>query len=77
MLPNVLDAFLAWIGGTLLDSCRLLVRHGEQLFMRALRVMGWNHSLGNCMKSTAKVCSWWPKVLDHLRALCRFFFFEL
>ena len=73
MLPNVLDAFLAWIGGTLLDSCRLLVRHGEQLFMRALRVMGWNHSLGNCMKSTAKVCSWWPKVLDHLRALCRLF----
>ena len=72
-IPDCLDAFLAWVAGRALEDCVFLVKFGQRLFRRALRIVGWNHTLGNIMSRVAKSYLWWPEVLGHLRNLCRLF----
>jgi len=72
-IPDCLEAFLAWVGGLPLEACWPMIRFDRRLFHRALRVGGWNHSLGNIMKRVAKSCVFWPEALDHIRCLIRFF----
>jgi len=72
-LPDCLRAFLLWISGVPLENVRGVVDFSRRLFCRALRVGGWNHSLGNIMKRVFKTWRWWPETMDSLRCLVRFF----
>ena len=69
---DVLDAFMAYIGGKTLEEVRHLVRFGYRLWPRCLRIIGWNHSVSSVLKSVCKYDPNWPSILDSLRALCRF-----
>ena len=71
-MPDCLDAFLAWLGGRALRDCAILVNFNKRLFFRCLRIVGWNHSLGNIMKRVAQSDADWPEVLTHLRHVCTF-----
>ena len=72
-VPDMLDAFFSWLGGNPLADCARLVNWDRRLFYRSLRIGGWNHGFGNTMLRIAKVYTWWPEMLDHIRNLCRFF----
>ena len=72
-IPDCLEAFLCWIAGRALADCAHLVKWGHRLFKGGLRILGWNHVLGNIMKRVAKSYRWWPEVLENIRLLCRFF----
>ena len=68
--PDVLDAFMAWIAGADLDSCRLLVHLESRLFARCLRIVGWNHTLSSIMVAVAKDALTWPDILEKTQSLC-------
>lgn len=72
-LPDISAAFVAWAGGTALHQVRPLVVHDRRIFRFALRIAGWSHTLGGIMKTVAESAPEWPRVLAHLRSLCKFF----
>jgi len=72
-LPLVLPAFLAWIAGRPLSECGVLIDHSIRQCRVAIRIAGWNHACGNLMKFSVRLWPTWPKILEQLRALCRFF----
>ena len=71
-IPDIVDAFVAWVAGTPLDRLRPLVHQDHRLFRRALRMAGWSHALGGIMKGVATRMADWPKYLAHMRSLCKF-----
>jgi hypothetical protein len=72
-LPDVLVAFLKWVGGAPLAGLGPDVVHSRRLMWRALRIAGWSHTLGGIMKASATECPNWPDILQQLRYLCQFF----
>jgi len=73
LTPDVLDAFYAWLRGTKIDEVGPLVNHDARLMHEAIRIIGFGHTMGGIMKEICEADDDWPKILDHLRALCRFF----
>jgi hypothetical protein len=71
--PDFLKAWFARLGGAAPDICRSMVDCHTRLFPMCLRISGWSHAWGNLMKSIAKSCQQWPRILDASRSLCRFF----
>ena len=71
-VPDVLRAFLRWVGGADLMGCADLVNHYAFLLPNALRVLGWCHAWSNIMKTLANVCPRWKHVLDQMRELVKF-----
>ena len=71
--PDMIDAYLAHMSGTPFDRLRPLVKHDVRLFVRALRVAGWSHTLGNIMKTGSEAFPEWPSYLKHERYLCKFY----
>ena len=71
-MVNILPAFMRWIAGEPLESLGPYVRYGERLFPNAIRLYGWSHCFGNLAKGAAKADETWPKKLDQLRALVKF-----
>jgi len=72
-VPDVLDAFWAWLHGTPLSDCAIYVNYNRRLFYNALRVSGWNHNWSNLMKSVAQCCPRWPTVLQQMSTMVTFF----
>jgi hypothetical protein len=70
--PDFLKAWFARLGGAAPDICRSMVDCHTRLFPMCLRISGWSHAWGNLMKSIAKSCQQWPRILDASRSLCRF-----
>jgi hypothetical protein len=73
-VPNILHAFMAWVGGADLGNVAHLVRHNERLFGNALRVIGWSHAWANSMKTVARSYSKWPEFEEMIGNLVSFFF---
>ena len=72
-MPDIVAAYIEFLGGAPLHRIRSLVNQKSRLFGEALRIAGWNHTLGNIMKMAAEKFPDWPRFLTHLRALCKFF----
>ena len=72
-MPDIIDAFVAWVSGVPLDRLRPLVNQNTRMFPRALRMAGWSHTLGGIMKEVANSMDEWPHSLKHMRALCKNF----
>ena len=72
-MPDVIDAFVAWVSGAPLERLRPLVNQDTRLFQRALRMAGWSHTLGGIMKEVANSMDEWPHVLKQMRSLVRNF----
>ena len=45
----------------------------QRLFPMALRIPGWNHLWSNAIKTVVEAQPGWPRKLQQLKALCRFF----
>lgn len=45
-LADCAKAFLAWVAGRQLYTCRDLVCHDRRLFPNSLRLVGWSHTFG-------------------------------
>ena len=71
-LPDIVQAFVAWVGGISLANVQHLIVHNKRLFGKALRIAGFSHTLGGIMKVLAERSPDWPKDLGHMRSLCRF-----
>jgi len=71
-MPDVVDAFVAWMGGSSLEEVRHLVRWDARLFPNACRISGWSHMFGNIMRFTAQSCPSWPDILTGLREQVEF-----
>ena len=71
--PDMIDAYLAHMNGSPFDRLRPLVKHDVRLFLRALRVAGWSHTIGGIMKRAAEAFPDWPQYLTHERYLCKFY----
>lgn len=72
-MPNCIKAYLAWMGGMALHDVKSKVEFGTRLFLNALRIAGWNHSLASVVKKAMKECDRYPEYLDMMRLLCSFF----
>ena len=72
LVPNILAAFYAWLGGRVLESCRLDVDHSMRLFPRCLRIAGWNHTCASICHAICKAVPEWPDYLGYLQNLCKF-----
>ena len=71
-LPSLTKALLAWVAGaTLLDVGPMIVQTSRQC-PNALRVVGWNHTLGGIMKAVCEQCPGWPQIISDLRAMTNF-----
>jgi len=73
LTPDVLEAFYAWIRGTPITDVGPFVDHTHHLMQEAIRIIGFGHTMGGIMKDICEADEDWPKLLDMLRALCRFF----
>ena len=69
-MPWILQALLSWMGGRGLLSCKPLIDHSRRLFIRALRISGWSHLMGNLMKKVAESSGQWPGIIACLRNCC-------
>jgi len=72
-MPDVIKAFLAWTAGRSLDDVKHLVGFGRPLFIRALRIPGWSHSIASTIKKAMKGYALYPERLDGVRVLVAFF----
>ena len=70
--PDVLQAFLSWVGGAPLETCRTQVNHDKRLLENAIRLAGWSHGMGNVMSIVSKKVPGWPEKLEKLRCLTSF-----
>ena len=72
-VPDISEAFIAWMNGRPLHTLRMLVKPDRRLFRLALRIAGWSHTMGGIMKAVAEHFEGWPAHLDKLRTLCTFY----
>ena len=71
--PDVIDAFIHFMGGAPLEKVASLVKNGLRMWPRALRIAGWSHSIGGIMKTAAEAFTHWPSHLADERSLCKFY----
>jgi hypothetical protein len=71
--PSILAAFMLWLGGAPVLTLKAAIDNSTRMFRRALKIPGWSHLFGNAMSYASKCIDIWPKLLDAIRALCRFF----
>ena len=72
-MPDVIEAYLAWMGGQPLADVKSKIVFGKRLFPNSIRIAGWNHTLSSIMKSVVKACDKYPEHLAMMRDLCTFF----
>jgi len=70
-LPDIKEAMIAWAAGCPLARVRMLVKPDRRLFIKALRIAGWSHTMGNIMKATAEQFPQWPSHLGKMRSMCK------
>ena len=72
-MPDLIAAYIAFLGGAPLHRLRSLVNNKSRLFGKAMRIAGWSHTLGGIMKMAAEIFPQFPSYLVNMRALCKFF----
>ena len=72
-IPNILGSFLLRLGGVAMDKLAGTVDAKTRLFEFSMRISGWSHMYGNIMAKCCKSIAMWPRILQNLRTLCKFF----
>ena len=72
-LPDVTPAFFKMVCGEEFTSLAKYIDGSKRFLGRALRIPGWGHICGNLMKYACHQTPEYPKYLEWLRVLCRFF----
>ena len=73
VVPDIVPCFMRWLQGRNLTTMARSVPKASRMMPRAIRIVGWNHTLGNIMRQSVEKSPEWQKYNKYIRALCKLF----